>query len=225
MISARISLQMAYSIFLTSPENLDYERPKQGYEMLRKKRNATTYRNDAIIKTPRPTCHASESFSGRTSTTHRCATLIMQAAPLIRAAENQSEIKSRWLQFAYDPYMDINRDARNEMRYKLIPLIFCVWAFAPKQRRPDLDNPVRLVRLVDLCIDDCARRFRTDKAQQDTSLWWRQLGYDSSASAQWNRSWARHAEDIYAVIDRLDREALAPVVRTLAEQERRREGE
>lgn len=223
MRSARIALQEAYSPFLMTPENINMTRPKEGYKPLKAKaRRVTRNRDGAITATPDPICHASETFTGRTSTTHRCAVLI-EGGKIISAAENQPPVRSLWLQFAYNPYLDTNQTERNRIRADLLPLIWGLWCFWPKRRRPDIDNPVRLVRLLDLCMLDCARRFRTDKDPgEEQQNWWQKLGYSSSAQAQWTRSWEPHTKDLYDLIDMLDRVSLEPVTRLLREQEKNR---
>lgn len=45
------------------------------------------------------------------------------------------------------------------------------------------------------------------------------LGYESASAANWNRSWAPHVDDLYRVIDNLDRVALRPVVQELQRRE------
>lgn len=222
MISARMALQQAYSVFLGTPENLAMARPKDNYKPMPAKRRAVTRDGSGMISsTPNPICHATETFTGRTSTTQRVAAAV-DAGQLIAAAECQPEIRSLWLQFAYNPYLDTNTTERNRIRAWLIPQLFGLWAFANKSRRPDLSNPVRLVRLLDLVMLECARQFRTDgpgmPAQRPTE-WAQKLGFESADSANWRRSWAPHVDDLYAVIDRLDRVALRPVVEELKRRE------
>lgn len=221
MISARMELQKAYSIFLGTPSDLA-TKPSQGYKPLKAKPRRVVRDEDGnITQTPAPICHATETFTGRTSTTQRVAAAI-GAGQLIAAAEAQPDIRSFWLQFAYNPYLDTNTLERNRIRAWLIPQVFALWAFSPKSRRPDLGNPVRLVRLLDLVLCACACQFRTEgpgMPSSSPSAWARVLGYESAEAANWKRSWAPHVDDIYRAIDMLDRRALQPVVAELKRRE------
>ena len=225
MIGARRALQEAYSVFLTTPENLDFSPPKPGYTPLKAKprRIVRNRETGQITSTPDPKCHASETFTGRTSTNHRCAVLAWNA-PIIAAAEKQSPVKMLWLRFAYDPYLDINSTAKNKIRAALITEIFSLWSFWPKRRQPDIGNPVRLVRLVDLVLCDTAIRIRTERESHiNANEMARKLGFQSADHANWWRSWAHHVNDIYSVIDAVDREALQPIAAILHSREERQE--
>lgn len=234
MRSARIALQEAYSIFLTSPEQEMFVAPKQGYKVERAKpRRVVRDKDGKIIETPDPMVTGSESFAGRTSTNHRCAVAIFDSGRILMAAEgrDQPEILARWNRFAYNPAMDMDRRVRNILLADLIRDVFCLWAFSPKQRRPNLDNPVRLVRLVGMVIEDSAHRFKSGsapnvrtpegKARRITvDDYAQRLGYDSANGASWYKTWHYHWEDIYGVVDNIDRLALKPITELLIERER-----
>lgn len=218
MISARMALQQAYSVFLGTPENLAMAKPERDYKPMRAQvRRVSRDESGTITSTPNPICHATETFTGRTSTTQRVAAA-MDAGQIIAAAECQPEIRSCWLQFAYNPYLDTNTLERNRVRARMIPQVFGLWALSTKSRKPDLSNPVRLVRLVDLIMCECARQFRTDgpgMPQPRPKEWAQKLGFESADAANWGRSWAPHVDDLYRVIDTLDRVALGPVISEL----------
>lgn len=239
MKSARLALQEAYSTFLTTPENLDFAKPDREYQMMSRVKNGVIYGRRGtddeglVIDTPRPQCHGSETFTGRTSTTHRCAVLAWNA-PILAAAENQILVNSTWLRFAYDPYLDTNTMVRNGFRARLIELIFGIWCFSPRRRQVPMDMPARLIRLVDWMIMDTAARFRSQQPmnvrRQDGSVgpadpddFSRALGFESARHAHWARSWQPHANDLYGILNAIDREALRPVTAVLYERENRRE--
>lgn len=228
MISARMALQQAYSVFLGTPENLAMAKPDRDYTPMRATvRRVSRDEFGTITSTPNPICHASETFTGRTSTTQRVAAAI-DAGQIIAAAECQPEIRSSWLQFAYNPYLDTNTLERNRIRAQMIPLVFGLWAFSRKTRRPDLGNMVRLVRLTDLVMIECARQFRTEGPGMppvQPKAWAQKLGFESADAANWRRSWAPHVDDLYRVIDTLDRVALQPVVGELVRRQEARDAD
>lgn len=228
MISARMALQQAYSVFLGTPENLAMAKPERDYKPMRAVvRRVNRDKSGTITSTPNPICRATETFTGRTSTTQRVAAAI-DAGQIIAAAECQPAIRSQWLQFAYNPYLDTNSTERNRLRAQLIPLVFGLWAFSRKSRRPDLDNMVRLVRLLDLVMIECARQFRTDGPGMppvQPKAWAQRLGFESADAANWGRSWAPHVDDLYRVIDNLDRIALRPVISELLRRQEARDAD
>lgn len=68
----------------------------------------------------------------------------------------------------------------------------------------------------------CAKQFRTDGPGMPSThptAGAQKLGYESASAANWNRSWAPHVDDLYRVIDNLDRVALRPVVQELQRRE------
>jgi hypothetical protein len=217
-----MALQQAYSVFLGTPENLAMAKPERDYKPMRAKaRRVSRDESGTITSTPNPICHATETLTGRTSTTQRVARLI-DAGQIIAAAEGQPEIRANWLRFAYNPYLDINELERNRARADLIPLLWGLWAFSRKTRQPDLSNAVRLVRLLDLVMVECARQFRTDgpgMPQPRPTEWAQKIGFQSADAANWGRSWAPHVDDLYRVVDMLDRVALQPVVDELRRRE------
>jgi hypothetical protein len=236
MSGARSALQEAFAYYLKSPDTLQYQSPKRGHTVVRTKpRRIVRAPKDApnageIIATPAPQCHANETFTGRTSTTHRVASA-MEAGELIDAAENQPLIKALWLRFAYDPYLDVNPQLKNQIRAELIPLVWGIWCFWPKSRKPDTSNMLRLVRLVDVVMVDTAQRFRAPevlpkKRNADGTVspvtrddHARALGYSSADNANWQRSWAPHEGDLYNILDNVDREALIPVIEVLSRRD------
>lgn len=234
MKGARRALQEAYSVFLTTPENLDFAPPKPGYTPLKSKpRRITRDGSGVITSTPDPQCHAVETFTGRTSTTHRCAVLTWDAK-IIAAAENQIPVNSLWLRFAYDPYLDTNSMVRNQIRASLLPIIFGIWCYAPRSRQVNIDNSVRLIRFVDWMILDTASRMRSGVAMNirstdasgaptvkraDSNDMARALGYQSARHANWERSWAPHVRDVYGILNAIDREGLRPISEILYRRE------
>ena len=234
MKGARRALQEAYSVFLTTPENLDFSPPKPGYTPLKAKPRCTIRdKNGTITSTPDPQCHAVETFTGRTSTTHRCAVLTWDAK-IIAAAENQIPVNYLWLRFAYDPYLDINSMVRNQIRASLLPIIFGIWCYVPRSRLVSVDNPARLIRFVDWMILDTASRMRSGTAMNirstdasgspmvkraDSNDMARALGYQSARHANWERSWAPHVRDVYGILNSIDRESLRPISEILYQRE------
>lgn len=248
MISARMRLQQAYSVFLGTPENLAMARPKDNYKPMPAKRRAVIRDGSGTItSTPSPICHATETFTGRTSTTQRVAAAI-DAGQLIAAAECQPAIRSLWLQFAYNPALDLNDLQRNSIRAQLRREMIVLWCLSPKRKRPSMQmsdygellNSVRYLRLLDAIVVDCAVQYRTkgpgrhdlaatktgDRDEQETKLypskWARCIGFETTQAANWNRDWRPHAEDMIDLVDMVDRIALGPVVEVL---QRRRDAE
>lgn len=241
MKSARMALQQAYSVFLGTP-GMETTR-KTDYKPLRQNARRVVRDEDGnIVRTPGPICHATETFTGRTSTTQRVAAAI-DAGQLIAAAESQPPIRSLWLQFAYNPALDLNELNRNRIRSQLLREMIILWTLAPKQKPPsmrysehgELLNSVRYLRLLDSIMVDCAVQYRTHgpgshdlaadagddgQLRHYPSRWARALGYETPQAANWNRDWRPHAEDMAGLVDRVDRVALGPIVREL---ERRQE--
>lgn len=224
------------------------ERPKAGVKPLKKvPRRVIRDASGTIIRTPSPICHATETFTGRTSTTQRVAAAI-SAGLLIAAAESQPPIRSLWLQFAYNPALDLNELQRNSIRGQLLREMIALWCLSPKRAQPsirlsehgELLNSVRYLRLLDAVVMDCAVQYRTrgpgqhdltttrtgERDEEETrrypAKWARSIGYATTQAAHWNRDWKPHAEDMVELVDLVDRIALGPIVQEL---QRRREAE
>lgn len=208
---ARESLESAYVINKRTPGNEMWEAPT--HEIVRSKPQQVVYEKGKkqdrrnIISTPNPITRASETWQGRTSTTHRVMNY-MEAGKIIAAAEKISHGHTQWARFCYDPLHD------KACGLFLSDALFCAWAIGNKRKvRPNREQTYRDLALIS--IIDTRHRFITGKEKFSPGMICQMLGYKDAQAANWYRGMKQHFTLMYQILDQVDLDVVTQVSRTV----------
>lgn len=188
-----------------------------------------------IVSTPQQTIHAKETFTGRTSTSHRVMDFL-EAGKIISAAERISIGHTDWARFCYDPtacHLSIIRDEKSavqiELRWAdksyltLAKRMFCAWAVG-NSRKVDLTRGPLYLRVAMVALANARHKAICGRELLSVADMCRWLGYKDADGANWYRGIKGHYRVMQRLIETLDADVLTSVSTTVGGM-RDREGQ
>jgi hypothetical protein len=227
MDPVKVALTQAYSLNLTSPMDEVFRKkdPKLSHPVHRAAPRRVQYDADRNLILSLPNLNRLSAFQSRTScinTTNKAARG-MAAGRLLAAAANQPPIRAGWLEYAYNPYLDINSTQKQFVESQVLPLLYGLWCYWPRRKTPtpaqleSLGGVLRMGVFFKCVLHDALIELRTGQTNRKTSstLKCEKMGYGVGKSAyqaaDYSRTWLPMEQDLKALFQRVDSEALDPV--------------
>lgn len=160
---------------------------------------------------------ANQTRTTRINTTALCANG-MRAGRLIAAADDQPMIRRLWLEYVYNPVLDVYPIKKHNFELELVPLIFGLWCFYPNKTKvphPALIDAAGV--FLYLVFQDAVQYARSGTNSRKTSNTYKaeQMGYgrgrDAYQASDYSRTWRPIENDIRAMLNELDERALVGI--------------
>lgn len=217
-LSAREALIQAYNYHKRKPE--PEGKPKQGYEPVRATPRRTVRDKSKpwqpIVITPTEAMKAKQSRGGRTSTSGTIADLTFIVGPVLAAADSDclSEFEKSWLQFAY------NDDCEAQQKVSVHEFLWAYWRLLGERRsrQVNTDKMREYKDLAMIAMIEMRSRIASGRKPFNNAEKFEMLGLSKADRAHWGRSWQPHENDMLKILDIIDRNALQPVARVIAEK-------